>query len=161
MRYTSAIDVWSLGCVMYELVQGKVLARATHQTAQGVLTEIITAIGPCPAPLKAHYGDGAILRRAERDAAATSQGHASAILVRDIAPSEAAACVSKTMQWKPSGRPACEELLQMAWMQPSGDISHGDSAEVGAAESAYRPHGGSGLGGSGSSGTQPGPDAAA
>ena len=24
VRYTSAIDVWSLGCVMYELVQGKV-----------------------------------------------------------------------------------------------------------------------------------------
>ena len=42
VRYTSAIDVWSLGCVMYELVTGKVLAQANSE--QGVLNNIVRAI---------------------------------------------------------------------------------------------------------------------
>ena len=43
----------------------------------------------------------------------------------------------QTLQWKPSDRPACEELLQEAWMQARGGSR--DSAEAGAADSAYRP----------------------
>ena len=122
VRYTSAIDVWSLGCVVYELVKGEVLARAADE--QGVLRKIVRAIGPCPPPLQAHYGASIRWVLAEQNAGATSQGHASAILVRDFAASGAAACLTKTLQWKPSDttrtdsdRFACEELLQDAWMQ--------------------------------------------
>ena len=135
VRYTSAIDVWSLGCVVYELVTGEVLARAA--TEQGLLRNIVRAIGPCPPPLQAHYGASIRWVLAEQNAAATSQGHASAILVRDFAASGAAASVTKTLQWKPSDRPACEELLQDAWMQASGGSQ--DSAEAGAADEAHRP----------------------
>ena len=92
-RYTSAIDVWSLGCVVYELVTGKVLAQAA--TEQDVLRKIARAIGPCPPPLQAHYGaDGARWVLAEQNAGATSQGHSSVIRVRDFAASGVAACVS-------------------------------------------------------------------
>ena len=35
VRYTSAIDVWSLGCVMYEILTG--VALAPSGTEQGVL----------------------------------------------------------------------------------------------------------------------------
>ena len=118
VRYTSAIDVWSFGCVLYELVKGDVLAPAGSQ--HGVLMKIVRAIGPCPPPLRAVYGERLVL--AEQKAGATSQGHVSATLAASGA--AAAACVTKTLQWKPSDRPACEELLQDAWMQaaaPRGD----------------------------------------
>ena len=134
VRYTSAIDVWSLGCVVYEIVTGEALAPSG--TEQGVLRKIVRAIGPCPPPLRAVYGDrSSRLVLAEQNAGATWQGHASATLAASGA--AAAACVTKTLQWKPSDRPACEELLQDAWMQASGGSQ--DSAEAGAADEAHRP----------------------
>ena len=99
---------------MYELVTGGVLARAVAE--QGVLRNIVRAIGLCPPPLQAHYGaDGASIRwvLAEQNTGATSQGHVS------VAASGAATCVMKTLPWKPSDRLACEELLQDTWMQAS------------------------------------------
>ena len=113
VMYTTRIDVWSLGCVMYELLRGQALARAADE--EGVLRKIIRAIGPCPPPLKAHYGER--LLQAEGDAAASSQAHWSAIAVKGDAAEEAVACVNKTLQWQPSDRPSSEDLLQEAWMQ--------------------------------------------
>ena len=102
VRYTSAIDVWSLGCVMYELVTGKVLAQA--HTEHGVLNKIAKAIGPCPTSFQAYYGNlaqhASVL--AEQDAGAMSQGH----LVRDVAASGAAACVTKNIAVETLGQ-AC------------------------------------------------------
>ena len=112
VQYTSAIDVWSLGCVVYELLKGEPLARAADE--EGVLRKIVKAIGPCPSPLKASFGERLLL--AEQKADALSQGH----VVRDAAASEAGVCVNKMLQWKPSDRPSCEELLQEAWMQVRG-----------------------------------------
>ena len=77
---------------------------------------------------------------AEHDARATPQGQASAILTRDLAVSGAAACVTKTLQWNPSDRHSCEELLQDAWMQASGASGGSqDSAGAGAVDEARLP----------------------
>ena len=155
VRYTSAIDVWSLGCVMYELVTGKVLAQANSE--QGVLNNIVRAIGPCPPPLSKVWGSRRVLaeQRSEEDAVATSQGQ---LLDQDMVASGRAAvwqCVTKTLRWIPSDRLACQQLLQDTWMQASGDGQ--DSAEAGAAEEdeAHGPEAatdrGDGSGGRGSS----------
>ena len=128
VQYTSAIDLWSLGCVVYELLKGEPLARAANE--EGVLRKIVKAIGPCPSPLKASFGERLLL--AEQKADALSQGH----VVRDAAASEAGVCVNKMLQWKPSDRPSCEELLQGAWMQACGGQGSQASPQTEAAAAA-------------------------
>ena len=110
------------------------MARAVAE--QGVVRNIVRAIGPCPPPLQAHYGaDRASIRwvLAEENAGATSQGHVS------VAASGAVACVTKTLPWKPSDRLACEELLQDTWMQASSSQSQPDSTHTGAGSAAGTP----------------------
>lgn len=48
LRYSFAADVWSLGCVLGELLHGRVLFQHPSGTDGGILSAIVAQIGPPP-----------------------------------------------------------------------------------------------------------------
>ena len=134
--YTIAIDVWSLGCVMFELVEGRPMVMADSDG--GCLQRIVDVLGPCPPELRprdrllASFAAGQLLIPA-------GSGYVAASLA-------AASCLQKTLQWSPGARATCEQLLTEPWLQIGEQTTRLQSeAEGGKAGLDGAPSRGSGV----------------
>ena len=99
-RYSYAVDVWSWGCVVYEMVEGQPLVASASES--GMLACICAAIGPCPEHLTGAQEANAEIARSSirpREQILSSGGD------------EARSCVSKALLWDPASRSSMRCLL--------------------------------------------------
>ena len=105
MSYTQAIDMWSLGCVLYELFTVSVLFPA--QSEDELLSMFCDVLGPPPAFMAAP--------RRMRAKSERSDSHIGFLLkdanmlFRDF--------LQMLLQWDPDSRPTAEQALQHDWIK--------------------------------------------
>ena len=128
LKYDQRIDIWSLGCILFELLTGKVLF--VNDSIQTLLVRILAILGPFPpsfnhAPYTSHFftKDGFIYERVPRESAPTvyyfySPKHTSLFhllskyILADPATSLFVHFLSQLLILEPSQRPTAAQALE-------------------------------------------------
>ena len=129
VAYGAAIDVWSYGAVLWEMLQGMPLVVAA--TGAGVLAALVDALGPCPdtGPHAPVYVNTTRWRDLQRFA--PRAGQSTPFKMPDTEPWDV---VRACLRWRPEERHRMADVRSMAW------ISRGSaSAAQPDAPSAPRP----------------------
>ena len=105
--YNYAIDVWSLGCVIFELLEGQPFT--TNVSPDGWAKRVGSVIGPCPGhlPWAAQCTSQAVPECAQ--GLGLRRGSASA-----------RSCVMRLLRWDPGERLSCKALLDEPWLHIQG-----------------------------------------
>ena len=103
-EYTSAIGVWSLGCIFYELVVGDRFGVAEQQHAS--IAMLVSALGPCPnvAPWNSHPAFELFQRKPTDESR----------LISSMVGEEWQA-ITKCLCWLPGARSSGAALLEEPW----------------------------------------------
>ena len=101
--YNTQVDVWSLGCVMYALLEGRPLT--TNETIEGWIETVSRVIGVCPMGLP--WSQEATVRT---ELCALHQ------VGLPRAPEGGEMCSLKALRWDPQERSTCRALLADAWL---------------------------------------------
>ena len=139
--YTSAVDIWSLGCIFYEVVTGDRFGVGSDSTRNMQL--VVEALGPPPivpewlVPLVL-VGDRSHSVEPCRSLLSLQEGPQWQVIL---------ACLS----WLPGSRSSCASLLRMQWLTVSDSDSPSlDAGRHAAAPVALALAGGVGIGALGS-----------
>ena len=102
--YTAAIDVWSLGCIFYELVTG--VRFAVAENSHSSVAQLVSALGPCPdvSPWRSHPCFDLFQKKSSDE---------SRLLFQRVG--EQWQVISKCLCWLPEGRATCAAMLEMPW----------------------------------------------
>ena len=118
-KYGAAVDVWSFGAVLCELLTGQPLARAS--SGAGLVRCLLQRLGPCPCDT-----DGCPRRLpaylASEAWAALRTAASDRPMCREAWPWPAddarGVVLDACLQWRPSQRPSMSTLIRMPWFQP-------------------------------------------
>ena len=98
-----SLDVWSYGAVVYEILAGKPLARASD--GAGVVANLLAALGPCPDDCPySKLPDWLALVAVAEDVVSR----------RQLIPAEWNVPVA-CLKWVPGDRPTMAQVLHMDW----------------------------------------------
>lgn len=101
--YGCAVDVWSFGCVMFELLVGEPLAPYTTMVQWA--RRLTTVLGPCPERLP-------WFAEVEKH---TQLNTMEPVWLGNTA--TARSCLLQALRWDPRLRVPCKSLLEQPWMQ--------------------------------------------
>ncbi|XP_075705567.1 mitogen-activated protein kinase 15 isoform X2 [Rhinoderma darwinii] len=112
-RYTKGVDMWSVGCILAEMLLGKPLFPGTSTINQ---IERIMSLIPAPSPedilaIKSEYGSSVISRMNSRQKIPLLE------LLPPSCPPEAIDLLSKLLVFNPDKRLTAEEVLQHPYVR--------------------------------------------
>lgn len=122
-KYSTQIDVWSLGCVVAEFFLGVPVFRGSSSLDQ--LVEIVKVLGaPTQEDIKAmnpsHTGK---VRVPKVSKAKTVAGIFKNVKNGGTVTPLAIKCMEKWLQWKPKARPTCMQSLADPWFNEMRELS--------------------------------------
>ncbi len=115
LRYGSPVDVWGMGCILYELLHGTPMAAAADE--MGSATCIAGVLGPCPENVP--WAGSALYQFWARNY------HEATILpesqLLSATPTPPWRCVAQVLRWLPEERADCVELLRQGWLRQGSE----------------------------------------
>ncbi len=116
LRYGSPVDVWGLGCILYELLHRGV-ALAAAEDEMGSASCIAVVLGPCPQ--KVPWARSSVYQFWAR-----SQDQATILPESEVLSSASTPpwlCVARVLRWLPEERASCVELLREGWLKQGSE----------------------------------------
>jgi len=153
LPYDGRIDVWSVGCVVAELVSGRVLFHA--DSAAGLLARVAGILGPPPPWMRArgraaprfYTPSGALYERSPRSGRAALLRPKRTTLAARVPGADAGALafLAGVLVVDAALRPTAEEALGHPWLAEGGGGGGGAAAPPAPASPAWGARGGGGF----------------
>ena len=124
--YGTASDMWSVGAVCFELMDGQVLAYGASDARH--VASIICRLGPCPENLTLGPRQ-AMLLQAAHDQVPLLESHFPMLAICRLPGSAGRVLVEGALRWNPEARPTAVEMKhlveqqQLAEEKPAGELS--------------------------------------